>query len=39
MVRAQILALHPNRKKPPRAARAMADRLAGDIIESIPVLN
>jgi hypothetical protein len=39
MVRAQILALHPNQKKPPRAARAMADRLAGDIIDSIPVLN
>ncbi len=38
-IRAQILALHPNRKKPPRAARAMADRLAGDIIASIPVLN
>jgi len=39
MVRAQILALRPNQKKPPRAARAMADLLAGDIIDSIPVLN
>ena len=39
MVCAQILALHPNQKKPPRAARAMADRLAGDIIDSISVLN
>ncbi len=39
MVRVQILALHPNRKKPPRAARAQADRLAGDIIDSVPVLN
>jgi hypothetical protein len=39
LVRAQILALHPNRKKAPRAARATADRLASDLIDSIPVLN
>lgn len=39
MVRNQILALRPNWKRPPRAARAMADRLAGDIIDSIPILN
>lgn len=39
MVCAQILALHPDRKKRPRAARVEADRLAGDIIASIPVLN
>ena len=39
MVRAQILALHPHREGSPRAARAVADRLAGDIIDSIPVLN
>ena len=39
MVRAQILALHPDRTKPPRAALATADRLAGAIIDSIPVLN
>ena len=39
IVRDQILALRPNWKRPPRAARAMADRLAGDIIDSIPVLN
>ncbi len=39
VVRAQILALHPNRERSPRAAKAVADRLAGDIIDSIPVLN
>jgi hypothetical protein len=39
MVRAQILALHPDGKKPPRAARAQANRLAGDLIDSIPVLQ
>jgi hypothetical protein len=39
MVRAQLLALHPDRNKRPRAARIQADRLAGDIIASIPVLN
>ncbi len=39
MVGLQLLALHPDRKTRPRAARATADRLAGDIIDSIPVLN
>ena len=39
MIRAKILALHPNRNKPPRAARATAERLAGDIIDAIPVVN
>ncbi len=39
MVRAQILALHPDGKKPPHAARAQANHLAGAIIDSIPVLQ
>jgi hypothetical protein len=39
IVRAQILALHPSRTKPSRAARASAARLADDIIDSLPVIN
>jgi len=39
LIRTQILALHPNRTKPSRAARATAGRLAGDIIDAIPVVN
>ncbi len=39
MVRAEILALHPERTTRPRAARIQAERLARDIIASIPVLN
>jgi hypothetical protein len=39
MVRAQLLALHPDQKQRPRAARAEAGRLAGHLIDSIPVLN
>jgi hypothetical protein len=35
MVCAELLALHPNREKPPRATRAMAERLADDIIGSV----
>jgi hypothetical protein len=35
MVRAELLALHPNRGTPPRAARATANRLADDIIGSV----
>jgi hypothetical protein len=38
-VRAAILAIPPERKKRPRAARAQAERLARDIIAAIPVLN
>jgi hypothetical protein len=39
MVRAQILALHPDREKRPRAARADAGRLARDVIDKIPILR
>jgi len=39
MVRAQILALHPDREKRPRAARAEAGRLARDVIDKIPILR
>lgn len=39
MVRTQILALHPDRTKPPRPARATANRLAAEIIASILVLR
>jgi hypothetical protein len=39
MVRAEILALHPERTTRLRAARARAERLAGAIIAAIPVLN
>jgi hypothetical protein len=39
LVRVQLFALHPDRKTRPRAAMATADRLAGEIIASIPVLS
>ncbi len=39
MVRAQLLALHPDRTKRPRAASAEAGRLASALIASIRVLN
>lgn len=39
MVRAQILALHPDREKRPHAARAEAGRLARDVIDKIPILR
>ena len=39
MVRAEILALHPERTTRPRAARAQVERLVRDIIDAIPVLN
>jgi hypothetical protein len=39
MVRAEILALHPERTTRPRAARAQAERLARAIIAAIPILN
>jgi hypothetical protein len=39
LVRVQILALHPDRKTRPRAATIQANRLAREIVDSIPVLN
>jgi len=39
MVCVQLFALHRDRKTRPRAARATADRLAREVIASIPVLN
>jgi len=39
MVRVEILALLPEQKKRPRAARVQAASLARDIIAAIPVLN
>jgi hypothetical protein len=39
MVRAEILALHPERTTRPRTARAQAEPLARDIIASVPVLR
>jgi hypothetical protein len=39
LVRVQILALHPDRKTRPRAATIQVNRLAREIVDSIPVLK